>query len=216
MASSAGSALPAIATRPTLPNGARLRTCHKTPAGLAPKAATAAVAQALAACTGRHKAGGYRFCDRLLEAVTKPPLVLGPTAVNILRLEKHSKTWLRGSASLPAGRAANAVRSQAEPGNEMFTAVVLGPKLQRRGSPGPCGLYCIRCGDAPTLVACTGRHKAGGYRFCDRLLALSKIDQSSSRHAIESERNHRRVEFRKARVMGIIPTTPHIMRRELP
>ena len=66
-----------------------------------------------------------------------PPLpaetVSRATAVNILRLEKHSKNLVarlclvtdcpQGSAALPAGRPANAVRSQPEPGYEMFTAV---------------------------------------------------------------------------------------------
>ena len=42
------------------------RGCHKTSVGLAPKAVTTPVAQALVAWTRRHKAGSYRFCDSLL------------------------------------------------------------------------------------------------------------------------------------------------------
>ena len=48
------------------PPPTHLRGCHKTSVGLAPKAVTTGVAQALVACKGRHKAGGYRFCGSLL------------------------------------------------------------------------------------------------------------------------------------------------------
>ena len=94
------------------------------------------------------QAGSHRFWDRV-GAVLKPvrrkenqalfenvgQASSLATAVNILRLEKTLKNLVarlclatdgpQGSASLPAGRAANAVCTQAEPGNGMFTAVVL-------------------------------------------------------------------------------------------
>ena len=53
-----------LARRPSraeLGSGGILRTCHKTSVGLAPRAVTTPVAQALVAWTRRHKAGGYRF-----------------------------------------------------------------------------------------------------------------------------------------------------------